>query len=386
MALAGAAAPGSATALLECDLAQPRLALDLGLAPTPGLHEYLRWEATPSEVVQPLTLAGSAASRQSAPLACVSAGRQAADSGALLGLQSFRHMTAKLRNAYDLVVFLGPPLGRRRRSARRRRRAGRRGSGRDLPGPGLRPRSARGPGRDRPPAGRRARGRGHRRRLTGQPLLRGRSGRGRRRAARGPRRSARRRSPAPRPTACRRGAISPPRSRGRPRRSRRRRSAPVGGEAEAGALRQRQHLVAVLGDQRVLDLVLGLARLDQLFDEGLLALRLRRFGELEQGAADRAHHFGGDFGQRGLRRARPGPPAASRRGSPAPAARRSPPAPSRVARQQRRDRFAQVLAGRPARAAATAACPAGRAGSSPGPRWCRIRGRCCRCRRAAAGS
>src|ERR1700710_1309766 len=39
-----AAAAGVATAVIECDVERPRLAADLGLAPTPGLHEYLRWE------------------------------------------------------------------------------------------------------------------------------------------------------------------------------------------------------------------------------------------------------------------------------------------------------------------------------------------------------
>jgi Mrp family chromosome partitioning ATPase len=112
LALAGAAcAGGRRTVLLECDLARPRLALDLGLAPSPGLHEYLRWEATPSQVLQPLALAGPAASRRSEPLVCISAGRQADDSGSLLALQSFRHVVAKLRNAYDLVIFSGPPVG-----------------------------------------------------------------------------------------------------------------------------------------------------------------------------------------------------------------------------------------------------------------------------------
>lgn len=110
--LAGAAcAAGRRTALVECDLARPRLAADLGLSQSPGLHEYLRWEATAPEILQPLALAGSAASSSSEPLVCVSAGRLAPDPANLLGLQSFRHMTAKLRNAYDLVVFSGPETG-----------------------------------------------------------------------------------------------------------------------------------------------------------------------------------------------------------------------------------------------------------------------------------
>jgi Mrp family chromosome partitioning ATPase len=109
--LAGvAAAAGVATALVECDVERPRLADELGLEAAPGLHEYLRWEATPPDVVQPLVLAGSAAGGASAPLACVTAGRQSDRAQALLELGSFRHMTAKLREAYELVVLLGPPL------------------------------------------------------------------------------------------------------------------------------------------------------------------------------------------------------------------------------------------------------------------------------------
>jgi Mrp family chromosome partitioning ATPase len=112
VALAGAAgAAGRRTALLECDLVAPRLAADLGLQPTPGLHEYLRWEATPEQVLQPLGLAGPAAASASEPLVFIAAGRQAPDPKTLLELQSFRHMTAKLCSAYELVVLAGPALG-----------------------------------------------------------------------------------------------------------------------------------------------------------------------------------------------------------------------------------------------------------------------------------
>jgi len=108
---AAAAAKGRRTALLECDLARPRLAADLGLAPVPGLHEYLRWEATAAEILQPLVLAGPAARGASEPLVCVTAGRRAADPATLIALESFRHAIAKLRSAYDLVVIAGPPPG-----------------------------------------------------------------------------------------------------------------------------------------------------------------------------------------------------------------------------------------------------------------------------------
>jgi Mrp family chromosome partitioning ATPase len=108
---AAAAASGRRTVLLECDLVRPRLAGLLGLAPAPGLHEYLRWEAQPAEVLQPLALGGPAAAGAAEPLVCIVAGRPAGNPGTLLGLQSFAHMTAKLRAAYDLVVIAGPPVG-----------------------------------------------------------------------------------------------------------------------------------------------------------------------------------------------------------------------------------------------------------------------------------
>jgi Mrp family chromosome partitioning ATPase len=112
VAVAGAAcAAGQRVALVDCDLSDPRLAGDLGLAPTPGVHEYLRWEASPPEILQPVALAGPASAGATGPLTFVAAGRVSPDPAVLLGLQSFRHMTAKLRHAYDLVVFAGPALG-----------------------------------------------------------------------------------------------------------------------------------------------------------------------------------------------------------------------------------------------------------------------------------
>jgi Mrp family chromosome partitioning ATPase len=111
IALAGAAgAAGRRAVLLECDLDRPRLAAELGLSPAPGLHEYLRWEATAPEILQPLVLAGPAARGASQPLVCVAAGRRAAEPATLIALGSFRHALAKLRGAYELVVLAGPPL------------------------------------------------------------------------------------------------------------------------------------------------------------------------------------------------------------------------------------------------------------------------------------
>lgn len=108
---AAAGATGRRAALLECDLARPRLALELGIEATPGLHEYLRWEASSSQILQPLVLAGPAAQGVLEPLVCIAGGTQASDPATLLNSQSFRHAVAKLRGAYDLVVLAGPTIG-----------------------------------------------------------------------------------------------------------------------------------------------------------------------------------------------------------------------------------------------------------------------------------
>ena len=107
---AAASASGRRTILVECDLAQPHLAAHVGLAAAPGLHEYLRWEAEPADVLQPVALGGPAADGDADPLACVCGGRPASKAETLLGLQSFAHMVEKLRGAYELVVLSGAPL------------------------------------------------------------------------------------------------------------------------------------------------------------------------------------------------------------------------------------------------------------------------------------
>jgi len=109
---AAAAASGRRTILVECDLARPTLAARLGLDATPGLHEYLRWEAEPRQILQPVVLAGPATASATGPLVCVCGGRPASKAETLLGLQSFAHMVEKLRAAYELTLLLAPsPLG-----------------------------------------------------------------------------------------------------------------------------------------------------------------------------------------------------------------------------------------------------------------------------------
>jgi Mrp family chromosome partitioning ATPase len=107
---AAASASGRRTILVECDLARPRLAAHVGLTATPGLHEYLRWEAEPQGILQPVVLAGSATASAADPLVCVCGGRPASKAETLLGLQSFGHMVEKLRAAYELTILLAPPV------------------------------------------------------------------------------------------------------------------------------------------------------------------------------------------------------------------------------------------------------------------------------------
>jgi Mrp family chromosome partitioning ATPase len=105
-----AAARGIRTVLLECDLGAPVLAGALGLESVPGLLEYLRGEAEAPEILQPLVLAGPASAGATGPLICIVAGEPDA-AGPVAASDGLRHVLAKLRHAYELVVLHGPPLG-----------------------------------------------------------------------------------------------------------------------------------------------------------------------------------------------------------------------------------------------------------------------------------
>jgi Mrp family chromosome partitioning ATPase len=111
IALASAAtASGRRTVLVDCGLVWPRLAAHIGLAEAPGLHEYLRWEAEPADILQPVVLTGPAATGLTDPLVCICGGRPATKAETLLVLRSFSHMIEKLRAAYEFVLLLSPPV------------------------------------------------------------------------------------------------------------------------------------------------------------------------------------------------------------------------------------------------------------------------------------
>lgn len=107
---AAAAAAGTRTVLLECDLVEPGLADALGLASAPGLHEYLRGSADSEAILKPVVLAGPGSARAAEPLVCVVAGRPSAGGPRLLASDAFTQVLSGLRAAYDLVVIEAPPL------------------------------------------------------------------------------------------------------------------------------------------------------------------------------------------------------------------------------------------------------------------------------------
>jgi Mrp family chromosome partitioning ATPase len=107
---ATAIAAGKRAALLECELARPRLAAALGLAAAPGLHEYLRGDAEAGQILQPLVPAGPQSRHAVGPLVCIAAGEPAAEPADLLGSEGYRHAVAKLAHAYDFLVLSGPWL------------------------------------------------------------------------------------------------------------------------------------------------------------------------------------------------------------------------------------------------------------------------------------
>jgi Mrp family chromosome partitioning ATPase len=107
---ATAAAAGTRTVLLECDLVEPGLADALGLAGAPGLHEYLRGTVEAASILKPVVLAGPGSAAATEPLVCVVAGRPSAEGPRLFASDLFIRALEGLRAAYDLVVIDGPPL------------------------------------------------------------------------------------------------------------------------------------------------------------------------------------------------------------------------------------------------------------------------------------
>jgi succinoglycan biosynthesis transport protein ExoP len=110
---------GKRTLLVECDLRRPDLAERFGLAPAPGLTDYLARHADPQEILQMVELAhpvagngssGSVAEEGAGTLVCITAGTPSPHPAELLGSDRFRHFLAQVSEAYDMVVLDTSPL------------------------------------------------------------------------------------------------------------------------------------------------------------------------------------------------------------------------------------------------------------------------------------
>lgn len=104
---AAAAELGRRTIVVEADLTEPALARRLGVAPTPGLRDYLRGTAGPRDVLRSAPVGDGG---EGAPLVCVPAGEPGDRLPEGVGGERFAALMGRLPRAYDLVLLSGPPI------------------------------------------------------------------------------------------------------------------------------------------------------------------------------------------------------------------------------------------------------------------------------------
>lgn len=105
------AVAGRRTLLVECDLRKPTAAERLGLAPGPGLADFLAGRVAPPDVLQPVELGDQPAiDGLGGQLVCITAGAPAANAAELLGSPRFGAFMKDVTAAYDRVVLDCPPL------------------------------------------------------------------------------------------------------------------------------------------------------------------------------------------------------------------------------------------------------------------------------------
>jgi capsular exopolysaccharide synthesis family protein len=114
MSLASAAAMSGAQVLLvEADLRRPVFAQRLNVPPVPGLTDYLRGRAEPTEIVQRVELQPPGVQGESGaatPFACITAGTLGSDAAELLTSAKFSEFIGEVREAFDMVVIDSSPL------------------------------------------------------------------------------------------------------------------------------------------------------------------------------------------------------------------------------------------------------------------------------------
>jgi Mrp family chromosome partitioning ATPase/LPS O-antigen subunit length determinant protein (WzzB/FepE family) len=113
-----AAASGLTTLLIEADVHRPVHAARLGLAPGPGLADYMRGGVSPGEVLQIYRFVdpalqhanGAAPNGNASQLTCITAGNVSSFQAASLGTERFAKMIAEVAQVYDFVVIDSAPL------------------------------------------------------------------------------------------------------------------------------------------------------------------------------------------------------------------------------------------------------------------------------------
>src|SRR6185436_16921007 len=95
-----AAGTGRRVLLVDADLGDGELADRLGVAPAPGLHDYLEGFATPQAVLRGIEAGGG--------FAAVPAG--SAGPVARVAGERFSELVGRLGRAYELVLYAAPPL------------------------------------------------------------------------------------------------------------------------------------------------------------------------------------------------------------------------------------------------------------------------------------
>lgn len=108
---------GKRTLLVECDLRRSTLAQRMGLAPAPGLTDYLARRAEPAEILQTVELApsqngsnGPLPAMRDSSLVCITAGTPSPQPAEMLGSERLREFLDKVTDVYEMVVLDSSPL------------------------------------------------------------------------------------------------------------------------------------------------------------------------------------------------------------------------------------------------------------------------------------
>ncbi|WP_354697400.1 hypothetical protein DSM112329_03025 [Paraconexibacter sp. AEG42_29] len=100
---------GRRTLLVDCDLRRPSVAERLGIPASPGLADFLRGDAEPSEIVHSLELEGLSG-KAATSLVCIPAGAHTENHAELLESERFENFLAQVSEVYDRIILDSAPL------------------------------------------------------------------------------------------------------------------------------------------------------------------------------------------------------------------------------------------------------------------------------------